>query len=115
MMLGEEEKALYDKEEENNEEDEEQNVNEDDEAKDEEDEEQEDRKVGEETDVNKEHMLSDVDDTDEESDAGLSTNVHPKAKKQSSDNTLNNDKKSAHNESNVEDVMFKNFFSGDWS
>ena len=58
-------------------------------------------------------MSSDIDDTDEESDAGVSTNVHPKAKKQSSDNTLNNVKKSAHNESNVEDVMFKNLFSGD--
>jgi hypothetical protein len=62
---------------------------------------------------NEEHMVSDIDDTDEESDAGVSTNVHPKAKKQSSDNTLNNVKKSAHNENNVEDVMFKNLFSGD--
>jgi hypothetical protein len=53
-------------------------------------------------------MSSDIDDTDEEIDAGVPTNVHPKAKKQSSDNTLNNVKKSAHNESNVEVVMFKN-------
>jgi hypothetical protein len=30
---------------------------------------------------NKEHMLFDTDDTDEESDAGVSTNVHTKAKK----------------------------------
>jgi hypothetical protein len=43
----------------------------------------------------------------------VSTNVHPKAKKQSSDNTLNNVRKSAHNESNVEDVMHKNLFCGD--
>jgi hypothetical protein len=56
---------------------------------------------------------SDIDDTDEESDAGVPTNVHPKAKKQSSDNTFNNVKKSAHNESNVEDVMFEKLFSGD--
>jgi hypothetical protein len=48
--VGEEEKALYDKEEENNEEDEEQDVNEVDKAKDEKEEEQEDRKDGEETD-----------------------------------------------------------------
>jgi hypothetical protein len=109
----EEEKALYDKEEVNNEEDEEQDVNDDDKAKDEEEEEQEDSKVGEETDENKEHMSSDIDDTNEESDASVSTNVHPKAKKQSSDNTLKYSKKSAHNEGNVEDVMFKNIFSGD--
>ncbi len=86
--VGEEEKALHDKEEENNEEDEEQDVNEDDKAKDEEEEEQEDKKVGEETDENKEHMSSDIDDTDEESHASVSTNVHPKAKMQSSDNIL---------------------------
>jgi hypothetical protein len=47
-------------------------------------------------------MSSDSDNTDEESDADVPTNVHPKAMKQSSDNTLNNVKKSAHNESNVE-------------
>jgi hypothetical protein len=111
--VGEEEKALHDKEEENDEEDEEQDVNEDDEVKDEEVEEQEDSKDSGETDEKEEDMLSDVDDTDEESDAGVSTNVHPKAKKQSSDNTLNNAKKSAHTASNVEDVMFKNLFSGD--
>jgi hypothetical protein len=111
--VGEEEKALYDKEEESNEEDEEQDVNEDDKAKDEEEEEQEDSKVGEERDENGEHMLSDINDTDEESNASVSTNVHPKAKKQSSDNTLKYAKKSAHNESNVEDVTFKNLFSGD--
>jgi hypothetical protein len=35
-------------------------------------------------------MSSDSDDTDEESDAGVPTNVHPKAKKQSNDLTLNN-------------------------
>ena len=58
-------------------------------------------------------MSSDIDDTDEESDASVSTNVHPKAKKQSSDNTLKYAKKSAHNEGNVEDAMFKNLFSGD--
>ncbi len=81
--------------------------------KDEEEEEQEDSKVGEETDEKEEHMSSDYDDTDEESDAGVPTNVHPKAKKQSSDNTLNNVKKSALNESNVENVMFKNLYSGD--
>jgi hypothetical protein len=87
--VGEEEKALYDNEEENNEEDEEWDVNEVDKAKDEEVEEQDDSKVGEETDENKEHMPSDIDDTDEESDASVSTNVHPNAKKLSSDNTLN--------------------------
>jgi hypothetical protein len=43
----------------------------------------------------------------------MKNNVHPKAMKQSSDNTLNNIKKSTHNESNVEDVMFKIFFNGD--
>ncbi len=111
--VGEEEMDLNDKEEENDEENEEQNVNEDDEAKDEKEEEQEDSKVGEETDEKEEHMLSDSDDTDEESDTGVTTNVHPKAKKQSSDITLNNVKKSANNESNVENVMFKNLFSGD--
>ena len=58
-------------------------------------------------------MSSDINDTDEESDASVSTNVHPKAKKQSSDNSLKYAKKSAHNEGNVEDVMFKNLFSGD--
>ncbi len=89
------------------EEDEEHDVSEDEEK-----EEQEDSTIGEETDENKEQMSSDIDDTDEESDAGVSTNVHPKAKKQSSDNTLKNVKKSAHNESNVEDVMFKNIFCG---
>jgi hypothetical protein len=68
----EEEKALYDKEEENDEEDEEQDVNEDDEAKEEKEEEHEDSKVGEEINENKEHMSSDIDDTDEESDAGVS-------------------------------------------
>ncbi len=83
--IGEKEKALYGKAEENDEEDEEQEFNEDNEAKDEKEEEQEDSKVGEETDENKEHMSSDIDDTDEESDAGVPTNVHPKAKKQSSD------------------------------
>ncbi len=57
--------------------------------------------------------MSDFDDTDDESDAGVPTNVHPKAKKQNSDNTLHNVKKSAHNESDVEDVMYKNYFSGD--
>jgi hypothetical protein len=111
--FGEEEKDLYDKEEENDEEDEEEDVNEDDEAKDEEEIEQEDSEYSEETDEKEEHILSDSDDTDEESDADVPTNVHPKAKKQSSGNTLNNVKKSAHNESNVEDVMFKNLFSGD--
>ncbi len=111
--VGEEEKALYDKEEENNEEDEEKDVNEVDKAKDEEEEEQEDSKVGEETNENKGHMSSDIDDTDEESDASVSTNVHSKAKKQSSDNTLKYAKKSAHNEGNVKDVMSKNLFSGD--
>jgi hypothetical protein len=58
-------------------------------------------------------MSSDIDDTDEESDVSVSTNVHPKAKKQSSDNTLKYAKKSAHDEGNVEDVMFKKSFSGD--
>jgi hypothetical protein len=58
-------------------------------------------------------MSYNIDDTDEESDAIASTNVHPKAKKQSSDNTLKYAKKSAHNEGNVEDVMLKNLFSGD--
>jgi hypothetical protein len=48
--VGEEEEALYDKEEENDEEDEEQDVDEDDEAKDEGEEEQEDSEDGEETD-----------------------------------------------------------------
>jgi hypothetical protein len=110
--VGEEEKARYNKEEENNEEDEEQDVNKDDKAKDEEEEEQEDSKVGEEIDENEEHMSSNIDDTDEESDAGVSTNVHPKGEKQSSVNTLNNVKRSAHNEGNVEDVMFNNLFSG---
>ena len=62
--VGVEEKALYDKEEENDEEDEEQDVNEDDKAKDEKEEEQEDSKRGVETDKNKEHMFSDIDDTD---------------------------------------------------
>ncbi len=61
----EEEKALYDKEEENDEDDEKQDVNEDDKAKDEEEEKQEDSKVSEETDENKEHMSSDIDDTNE--------------------------------------------------
>ncbi len=84
--VGEEEKALYDKEEENDKEDEEQVVNKVDKAKDEEVEEQEDSKVVEETDENKERMSSNINDTDEESDASVSTNVHPKAKKQSSDN-----------------------------
>ncbi len=111
--VGEEEKALYDKEEENNEEDEEQDVNEVDKAKDEEEEEQEVSKVGEETDENKEHMSSDIDDTDEESYANVSTNIHPKAKKQSSDNTLKYVKKSAHNQGNVQNVMLKNLLSGD--
>ncbi len=111
--VGEEEKAYHDKEEENDEEDEEQDVNEVDKAKDEEEEEQEDSKVGEETDENEEHMSSDIDDTDEESDASVSTNIHQKAKKQSSNNTLKYAKKSAHNKGNVEDVMFKNLFSGD--
>ncbi len=111
--VGEEEKTLYDKEEENNKEDEEQDVNEDVKAKDEEEEEQVDSKVGEETAENKEHISSDIDDTDEESDASVSTNVHPKAKKQSSNNTLKYAKQSAHNEGNVKDVMFKNLFSGD--
>jgi hypothetical protein len=86
--VGEEEKALCDKEEENNEKDEEQDANEDDKVKDEEEEEQENNKVVEVTDENKEHMSSDIDDTDEESDASVSTNVHPKAKKQNSDNIL---------------------------
>ncbi len=85
--VGEEDEALYDKEEENDEEDGEQDVNEDEEAKDEEEEEQEDSKVGEETDENEEHMSSDIDDIDEESGAGVSANVHPKAKMQSSDKT----------------------------
>jgi hypothetical protein len=51
-------------------------------VKDEEEEEQEYSKVGEVTDENKEHMSSDIDDTDadEESDASVSTNVHPKAR-----------------------------------
>jgi hypothetical protein len=80
--VGEEENALYDKEEENDEEDEEQDVDEVDTAKDEEEVEQEDSKVGEEADDNKEHMSSDIDDTDEESYAIVSTNVHLKAKKQ---------------------------------
>jgi hypothetical protein len=110
--VGEEESALYDKEEENSEEDEEQDVDQIDTAKDEEEEEQKDSKVGEETDENKEHMSSDIDDIDKESDACVSTNVHPKTKKQSSDNTLKYAKKSAHNHGNVEDVMFKNIFSG---
>ncbi len=110
---GEKEKALYDKEEENDEEYEEQDVNEVDNTKGEEEEEQEDSKVGEETDENMEHMSSDIDDTDEESDACVSTNVHPKANKQSSDNTIRHAKKSAHNQGNVEDVMFKNLFRGD--
>jgi len=56
-------------------------------VKDEDKEEHDDSKVGEEIDENKEHKLSDIDDIDEESDAGVPTNVHPKAKKQSSDNT----------------------------
>jgi hypothetical protein len=112
-VVAKKEKALYDKKEKNNEEDEEQDVNEVDKAKDEEEEEQEDSKVGEETDENKEHMSSDIDDTDEKSDASVSTNIHPKAKKQSSDNTLKYTKKSAHNQGNVEDVMLKNSFSGD--
>ncbi len=86
--VGEEEKALYDKEEENNGEDEDKDVNEVDKAKDEEEEEQEDSKVGEETDENKEHTSSDIDDAGEESDASVSTNVHPKAQKQSSDHTF---------------------------
>jgi hypothetical protein len=111
--VGKEENAHYDEEEENNEEDEEQDVDEVDTAKDEEEEEQEDSKVGEETYDNKEHMSADIDDTSEESDASVSTNVHSKAKKQSSDNTLKYAKKSAHNQGNVEDVMFKNLFSGD--
>ncbi len=81
--------------------------------KDEDKEEHDDSKVGEEIDENKEHKLSDIDDIDEESDAGVPTNVHPKAKKQSSDNTLKYTKKSAHNQGNVEDVMFMNLFSGD--
>jgi hypothetical protein len=109
--VGEEENALYDEEEENDEKDEEQDVDEVDTAKDEEEEKQEDSKVGEKTDDNKEHMS--FDDTDEESDASVSTNVHLKVKKQSSDNTLKYAKKSAHNQGNVEDVMFKNLFSGD--
>jgi hypothetical protein len=50
--VGEEEKALYDKEEENDEENDEQDVNEDKKATDEEEEEQEDSRVGEETDEN---------------------------------------------------------------
>jgi hypothetical protein len=112
-VVGEEENALYDKEEENDEEDEGQDVVEVDTSKDEEEEEQEDSKVGEETDENKKHMSSDIDDTNEESDVNVSTNVHLKAKKQSSDNTLKYAKKSAHNQGNVEDVMFKNLFSGD--
>jgi hypothetical protein len=111
--VGEEENALYDEEEENDGEDEEQDADEVDTAKDEEEEEQEDSKVGEETYDNKEHMSYDIDDTDKESDANVSTNVHPKAKKQSSDNTLKYSKKSAHNLGNVEDAMFKNLFSGD--
>jgi hypothetical protein len=69
--IGEKEMTRYDKEEENNEEDEEQDVNEDDKAKDEEEEEEEDSKVGEETDKNKDHMSSDIDDTDEKSDASV--------------------------------------------
>jgi hypothetical protein len=84
--VGEDKKALYDKEEENNEEGEERDVNEDDKMKAEEEAEQEDSEVGKETDENEEHMSSDIDDTDEESDVGVLTNVHPKAKKQSSDN-----------------------------
>ncbi len=111
--VGEEEKALYDEEGEKGEEDEEQDVSEVDKAKDEEQEERKDSKVDEETDEDKEHMSSDIDDTDEKSDASVSTNVHPKAKKQSSDNILKYAKKSAHNQGNVEDVMFKNLFSGD--
>ncbi len=111
--VGEQENALYDEEEENDEEDEEQDVDEVNTAKDEEEEEQEDSEVGEETDENKKHMSSDIDDTDEESDTSVSTNLHPKAKKQSSDNTLKYTKKSAHNHGNVEDVMFKILFSGD--
>jgi hypothetical protein len=75
--------------------------------------EQEDSEDGEETHEREEHTLSDSDDTDEESKAGVPTNVYPKAKNQSSDNTLNNVKKSAHNESNVEDVVFKKLLSGD--
>ncbi len=106
--VGEKEKDLHDKEKENDEEDEEQDVNEDDKVEDDKEEEQGDSKVGEETDEREEHMSSDLDDADEESDAGVPTNVHPKAKKQSSDNTLNNVKKSAHNKSNVEDTLFKN-------
>ncbi len=58
-------------------------------------------------------MSSDIDDTDEENDASVSTNVHSKVKKQSSDNTLKYAKKTAHNQGNVEDIMFKNLFSGD--
>jgi hypothetical protein len=50
-------------------------------------------------------MSSDIGDTDEESDASVSTNVHLKTKKQSSDNTLKYAKKSEHNQGNVEDVM----------
>ncbi len=111
--VGEEKKALYDKEEENDEGDEEQDVNEVDKAKDEEEEEHEDSKVGEETDENKEHMSSYIDDTNEESDASVSTNVHTTAKKQSSDNTLKYTKKITHNQGNVEEVLFKNLFSGD--
>jgi hypothetical protein len=71
--VGEEENALYDKEEENNAEDEEKDVDEVDTTKDEEEEEKEDSKVDEETDENKEHMSSDIDDTDEESDASVSS------------------------------------------
>jgi hypothetical protein len=54
-------------------------------------------------------MSSDIDDTDEESNASVSTNVHLKAKKQSSENTSKCAKKSSHYQGNVEDVMFKNF------
>ncbi len=67
--VGEEEKALYNKEEESNEEDKDQDVNEDDKAKDEEEEKQEDSEVGGETDESKELMSSDIDETDKERDA----------------------------------------------
>jgi hypothetical protein len=43
----------------------------------------------------------------------VSTNVHPKDKKQSRDNTLKYAKKGANNVGNVEDVMFKVLFGGD--
>jgi hypothetical protein len=63
----------------------------------------------EETGENEEHMSYVIDDDfDEESDASVSTNSHPKTKKQSSANTLKYVKKSAHNESNEEDVVFNN-------